>query len=81
VLIWLTHSCAEVNLDVSGFEALLSALAFSSLLNLDHHLLVLKTLEGESREDGLLRNDVKIFRVAQGKLLVNALGRNDTGQL
>ena len=81
MLIWLTHSCAEVNLDVSGLEALLSALAFSPLLHFDHHLLVFETLEGESREDGLLRNDVKIFRVAQGKLLVNALGRNDTGQL
>jgi hypothetical protein len=61
VLIWLSHSCAEVNLDVSGLEALVSTLAFSSLLHLDHHLLVFEALEGESREDGLLRNNVKIF--------------------
>jgi hypothetical protein len=44
VLIWLSHSCAEVNLDVSGLEALVSTLAFSPLLHLDHHLLVFKAL-------------------------------------
>lgn len=81
MLTWLSHSCAQVDLEIRWLESPLTTLPFPTLLHFNHHLLVFKVFEGESRKDRLLRNYVEIFRVAQGKLLMNAFGRNDASQL